>query len=104
MIPNIVSGVSNAVPSLSRYYPINDYRSSFDSRTNLEAKKVNQYWSAMDKISGAEPSITIAEARAGQILAEMLGMVCHPEYITSGTSQTVHPPSFPLCIPPFVSF
>jgi hypothetical protein len=56
---------------------------------------VNQYWLAIDKISGAEPSITIAEARAGQILAEMLGMVCHPEYIDSGTSQTVHlPPSF----------
>jgi hypothetical protein len=41
-------------------------------------------------MSGVEPSIAIAEARAGQILAEMLGMVCHPEYIASGDSQTVH--------------
>jgi hypothetical protein len=57
---------------------------------------VNQYWLAIDKISGVEPSNAIAEARAGQILAEMLGMVCHPEYINSGTSQTVHPHPFPL--------
>ena len=55
---------------------------------------MNQDWLAINKISGAEPSITIAEARAGQILAEMLGMVCHPEYIASGNSQTVHPRPF----------
>ena len=29
---------------------------------------------------GKEPADAVAEARAGQILAEMLGMVCRPEY------------------------
>jgi len=28
--------------------------------------------------------------RAGQILAEMLGMVCHPEYFKQGYEQTVY--------------
>lgn len=55
---------------------------------------MNQKWLALDEISGVEPSVTISEARAGQILAEMLGMVCHPEYIASGNSQTVHPLPF----------
>jgi hypothetical protein len=66
-------------------------------KANWQAKKVNQSWLALDKISGGpEPSKSIAEARAGQILAEMLGMVCHPEYFASGNSQTVHPRLF-LC-------
>ena len=30
--------------------------------------------------SGVEPTEALAEARAAQILSEMLGMVCHPEY------------------------
>jgi hypothetical protein len=60
---------------------------------------VNQHWLDISKKSGVEPSIAISEARAGQILAEMLGMVCHPEYFTSGNSQTVHPRPFPLYLP-----
>lgn len=31
----------------------------------------------------------VAQLRAGQILAEMLGTVCHPEYYHSGHDQTV---------------
>jgi hypothetical protein len=36
-----------------------------------------------------QPSLAKAEARAGQILAEMLGMVCHREYIREYAEQTV---------------
>src|SRR5271168_1573650 len=34
----------------------------------------------MQETSGPEPADSLAEARAAQILAEMLAMVCHPEY------------------------
>ena len=34
----------------------------------------------MLEASGKEPAESVAEARVAQILAEMLGMVCHPEY------------------------
>ena len=34
----------------------------------------------MLKTSGTEPTESLAEARAAQILSEMLGMVCHIEY------------------------
>ena len=36
-----------------------------------------------------QPPLAKAEARAGQILAEMLGMVCHREYIREYAEQTV---------------
>jgi hypothetical protein len=40
---------------------------------------------------GKEPADAVAEARAGQILAEMLGMVCHPEYYEEiALEQTVN--------------
>ena len=39
-----------------------------------------------------QPPLAKAEARAGQILAEMLGMVCHREYIREYAEQTVHSP------------
>jgi hypothetical protein len=39
--------------------------------------------------SGKEATQAVAETRAAQILAEMLGMVCHPEYFKSGQDQTV---------------
>jgi hypothetical protein len=42
--------------------------------------------------SGVEETDAIAETRAAQMLAEMLGMVCHPEYYTSCPEQTVKPP------------
>jgi hypothetical protein len=35
-------------------------------------------------------STAVAQARAAQILAEMLGMVCHQEYFVHG-EQNVHP-------------
>jgi hypothetical protein len=44
------------------------------------------------KAQGKEPADAVAEARAGQILAEMLGMVCHPEYYEDPSQeQTVTP-------------
>ena len=51
------------------------------------------------KSQGKELADAVAEARAGQILAEMLGMVCHPEYYKdSAQKQTVcflfHDPLF----------
>ena len=39
--------------------------------------------------SGKEPSNALAEAHAAQILAEMLGMLCHPDYLADDKSQTV---------------
>ena len=45
------------------------------------------------KSEGKEPADAVAEARAGQILAEMLGMVCHPEYYNAAQEQTVSCPS-----------
>jgi hypothetical protein len=39
--------------------------------------------------SGKEPTEAIAETRASQILAEMLGIICHPEYYRSGQDQMV---------------
>jgi hypothetical protein len=41
---------------------------------------------------GVEETDAIAETRAAQMLAEMLGMVCHPEYYTSCSEQTVKAP------------
>ena len=35
---------------------------------------------------------TEASARAAQVYAEMLGMICHKEYIQYKQDQTVHPP------------
>ena len=52
----------------------------------------------MGEASGVEPAKALAEARAGQILAEMLGMVCHPEYIHDGEDQTVRNPFAYLCL------
>jgi hypothetical protein len=45
--------------------------------------------------SGVEETDAIAETRAAQMLAEMLGMVCHPEYYTC-SEQTVKPPDYVL--------
>ena len=42
--------------------------------------------------SKIEETDAIAETRAAQMLAEMLGMVCHPEYYNSCLEQTVKPP------------
>jgi hypothetical protein len=39
--------------------------------------------------SGKEPTEAIAETRASQILAEMLGIIYHPEYYRSGQDQMV---------------
>jgi hypothetical protein len=38
------------------------------------------------------PQETEASARAAQIYAEMLGMICHKEYIQYQQDQTVHDP------------
>lgn len=45
--------------------------------------------------SGTEPTEAIAETRASQILAEMLGIVCHPEYYDSEQEQMASFPHFP---------
>ena len=50
----------------------------------------------MLKISGTEPTQAVADTRASQILAEMLGIVCHPEYFNSGQEQMVGYPLMPL--------
>ena len=42
--------------------------------------------------SGKEAEDAVAEARAAQILAEMLGMVSRPEYYQEGQEQTVQNP------------
>ena len=48
-------------------------------------------------MSGKEAEDAVAEARAAQILAEMLGMVSRPEYYQEGQEQTVQtPPSEPI--------
>jgi hypothetical protein len=49
----------------------------------------------LDK-SGSEPAEAIAEARASQILAEMLGIICHPEYYNAQQEQTVSCPPWPI--------
>ena len=55
---------------------------------------MNTDWVALLKSSGKEPADALAEARAAQILAEMLGMVCHPEYFRDpAREQTVYDPS-----------
>lgn len=41
--------------------------------------------------SGMEPAAAKAEAIAGQIVAEMLGMVCHRDYFLAYEDQTVQP-------------
>ena len=43
----------------------------------------------MNSVPQDERTDAVAQARAGQILAEMLGTVCHPEYYQSGHDQTV---------------
>lgn len=52
----------------------------------------------MLKKSAKEPTDAVAETRAAQILAEMLGVVCHPEYFESDQEQTVLPIPLSLCI------
>ena len=47
----------------------------------------------MGEASGVEPAKALTEARAGQILAEMLGMVCHPEYVHDGKIRQYVPRS-----------
>lgn len=64
---------------------------------------MNVDWVEALKNEGKEPADAVAEARAGQILAEMLGMVCHPEYYNSSLEQTVNYPClarsiFLICI------
>jgi len=54
-----------------------------------KAKQVNTDWVNVLAASGKEPANALAEARAAQILAEMLGMVCHPEYFSEEKEQTV---------------
>ena len=57
--------------------------------TDDQAKKVNADWVDLLKKSAKEPTDAVAETRAAQILAEMLGVVCHPEYFESNQEQTV---------------
>ena len=45
-----------------------------------------------EDVRSEEPRETEASARAAQIYAEMLGMVCHKEYIQYEQDQTVQLP------------
>jgi len=69
---NMDFGANNVVLSLSRYAII--------LPPLTQAKKLNIDWITMLEALGTEPTESLAEARAAQILYEMLGMVCHPEY------------------------
>ena len=44
---------------------------------------------SLDSVTQDKRTDAVAQARAGQILAEMLGIECHPEYYQSGHDQTV---------------
>jgi hypothetical protein len=46
-------------------------------------------WDDLSAEARNKPSDTLASARAAQIFAEMLGMVCHKEYIEYQQDQTV---------------
>ena len=83
---DIVSGVNNGVPYLLRYDAVMFYSS--------QAKKINAEWVQLLNRSGTEPTEAIADTRAAQILAEMLGIVCHPEYYNSEQEQMVPYPPF----------
>jgi hypothetical protein len=48
--------------------------------------------------SGKELTEAVAETRAAQILAEMLGVVCHPEYFQCEQEQTVSSTILPLIL------
>ena len=50
-------------------------------------------WVDLLKEEGKEPAEAVAQARAAQILAEMLGIVCHPEYFQADRKQLVSPRS-----------
>jgi hypothetical protein len=50
---------------------------------------VNTDWIELLQNSGKELTEAVAETRAAQILAEMLGVVCHPEYFQHEQEQTV---------------
>lgn len=47
--------------------------------------------------SGKESTEAVAEIRASQILAEMLGILCHPQYYNAQQEQMVsYPPTSSL--------
>ena len=48
-------------------------------------------WATVAHDFGDGPTPSVARARAAQILAEMLGLVCHQEYINYQKDQTVCP-------------
>jgi hypothetical protein len=52
-------------------------------------------WVDLLKEEGKEPAEAVAQTRAAQILAEMLGIVCHPEYFQADRKQLVSPPQPP---------
>jgi hypothetical protein len=64
---------------------------------SFEAKRLDINWAALrDTSPPGGPSAALAQARAAQILAEMLGMVCHPEYFSDPPrDQTVRFSYFP---------
>ena len=46
-------------------------------------------WLDLHSNDSKERSDAVADARAGQMFAEMLGMVCHREYFENGIEQMV---------------
>ena len=53
-------------------------------------QKANTDWiNSLNSVPQDERTDAVAQARAGQILPEMLGTVCHPEYYQSRLDQTV---------------
>ena len=50
---------------------------------------MNTEWLNLFSESDNKITKAVAQARAAQIVAAMLGVVCHPEYYKSGQDQTV---------------
>lgn len=48
-------------------------------------------WATLPNDIGDEPTTALARARAAQIFAEMLGILCHQEYIDYEKDQMVYP-------------
>ena len=55
-------------------------------------------WATLPNDIGDKPTTALARARAAQIFAEMLGILCHQEYIDYEKDQTVYP-SHPSRVP-----
>jgi len=58
----------------------------------LQAKKLDETWANLYKPKDKTVGEAVAWARAAQMFAEMLGMICHPEYYRSRTQKVIVQP------------